>query len=293
MSASVLILLLLAIPGLSARSGRSWVMRVRQRRDRDLLSTVSLLVPLSLVFLSIAYWILSRPCWGGFTCASSKYDIVIAFNTLNNSPHPLAFLPLLAVATSIGFITGAIFGKFTLWRLGPQKLGAQPLDALMGGTTLPVVGAAVLTTTQINNKLLVYYGQLHGIQIGPDGKVDFVVLSGQIKKSLLSDGKQDGTTSTEKAGYPVTKKPFQIIAESGARNDGYTVKTDRLVIESEDIANIHLELYDAISDGDVFDRFAYFVGRKTGLIQAKPPKPPSSSPSPQSLQEKAQDQSAS
>lgn len=278
MSESVLILLLLAIPGLSARSGRSLVMRVRQRRDRDLLSTISLLVPLSLFFLTISYWVLSTPCWGAFTCAQPSHDVVTAFRTLNTNPNPIAFFPLLALATIIAFLAGTIFGKFELWRLGPQRLGVHPLDALMGGTTLPVVGAAILTTTQVNNKLLVYYGQLHGIQIGPDGKVDFVVLSGQITKSLLSDGSYELGGKTIRYGYPVTKKPFLVIAESGARSDGYSVKTDRLIIESEDIANIHLELYDAISDGDFFDRTAYYLGRLLRIIREDPPIPPSPSP---------------
>ncbi|WP_291077139.1 hypothetical protein [Hyphomonas sp.] len=271
MSSSVLLLLLLAIPGLAARAGRNWVMRVRQRSQRDLLSVISLLVPLSLLFIAIAHLLLHCT---DLRVAPADYDALIGSSPETGPPSLTRFLPLLALSTVLGFLFGAVFGKVELWRLGPNKLGAHPLDALMGGTTLPVVGAAVLTTTQINNKLIVYYGRLHGIQIGPEGKVDFVVISGKITKSLLSDGKHKFAGGTEQDGYPVTRKPFLIVADSGAKADGQRVKTDRLLIESEDIANIHLELYDDILNGDWLDQCAYYIGRKTGWIRAIRPEPP-------------------
>lgn len=275
MSETVLTLLLLSVPGLIFRYSYGVMIRLRQRHERDLLSAISFLIPISLLLLLGSYLLLMLPCFGGMFCNSTGAIVEDALINIDKGIRLSAFLPLLLIATALAYLLGAIFGKIRTWRTTPGKRGRLPLEALTGGIFPPVILATVLTTTKVNDKLLIYAGSLEAIQIGPEGKIDYVVISGQIKKSLmLDDTRQEGNVIQN--GFPATRKPFQRIAEPGIREEGQNVTAERLIIESEDIANIHIEVIERLGNGDMLDRLFYGIARKVNLIQESAPTAPRS-----------------
>ncbi len=245
-------------------------MRVHQRRDRDFLSSVSLLIPISICFLLIGYGLLNLPCVKGFSCSPAGFQLLANLSNIDQGLKISSALSLLLVATPLAGMAGGFYGKVRTWRGSISTRGRHPLEALVGGPFPPVVSAAVLTTTKIGDNPLVYSGILEAIQIGPEGKIDYVVLGGEIWKSLLMN---DPMPEDEKrgGGFPATRKPFKRLAQPGIRADGQIIKTDRLFIESADIANLHIEVYLQTVDGDWLDRTAYGIGRQFGLIKAAEP----------------------
>lgn len=179
------------------------------------------------------------------------------------------------VTTSLfAALAGLVFGKLSVWVLYARRWTGTPVQQFKSGLLPPSIEASVLSTTQVDGGNLVYRGLLRDIQMGPEGKVDFVVLSEPEKSIMRCDPMSKWIAP--KAG----ERFSEIGREAGGRLSG--PKDSFLVIESEDIANVFLRR-GQVEQGDFFDQRAkaLFGDKRVKVPAEKPPsgdKPPSRRP---------------
>ncbi|MEM9739527.1 MAG: hypothetical protein AAF829_06625 [Pseudomonadota bacterium] len=184
MSQTVLVLLILSLPGFAFQQGQSQASRVSQRFEGDILQVLRSVIILSLI-LAYPAFILTNLIAGG--AANLALD---AFRNpaLQSETSSLVAIFKTACATlAFGFFSGYLVGKIRSWRPETLVSSVAPLAKLQRGLVPPLIEAAVLSTHEVSNEHLVYTGMVDDIQIGPEGRVDFVVLTDPYKSTLHMD----------------------------------------------------------------------------------------------------------
>ena len=249
MSQTLVVLILLAAPGLIFQFARQSFARVTTRSDRD---TVRLL---SEVFLSSLPIILVVSGLMNLVGASgSKLFLDFAFGIEGRIGRIDDLQPIFARVTVflllvvlVSLLAGLVIGKLVSWNA--KTLGGRhALFRMTSGIRPPILSASVLSNTKLGDTCLLYNGTVETVQIGPDGRVDHIVLNAP-SKSILRQQPVSDTSAQRKDEIPTALPDFKPIGGKVA------LEVDRLLIESEDIANVFLHVERGVGRGDFIDRW--------------------------------------
>jgi hypothetical protein len=178
----------------------------------------------------------------------------------------------IALLVIVGFsmIGGLGWGQAGSW-VGDRFPSHHPLVRMTAGLRPPIVTVSVLSNMQIGAGQLVYEGTLDTIQIGPEGRVDLIVLKAP-RKSLVRPPQQQRGPAEVGETIPKAIRPFVPIGGQDATKD------DLLFIESDDIGNVFFHTVPG-AGGNWLDRIvAGFVRPKPKISDADGLKPEPSPP---------------
>jgi hypothetical protein len=182
------------------------------------------------------------------------------------------------IMTSLGWLAGAIvivsvlgglvFGKLFVWGMVPLRSLSSPVVDMSTGILPPSVFVSVLSKTIVGDAVLVYKGLLANVQVGPEGQVEYVLLT-EATKSLLFNAANVvpahvGRINRPKENRPHTSKPFEPINANTAALPGPT--SEFLLVEKNEIANLYFERIDGLVPPSGIDSVAYRIGNRLGWI---------------------------
>jgi hypothetical protein len=264
MSSTIIALVLLATPGFIFELCREAMARFNKRGERDLLSALTTIVLVSLPTLFFAFTVsgeVGNRIYADLALGKGpsflNYDDVVA--------HRSDWAAFLSIVGGVSAATGLIFGKLGAWG-GWLLLGKHPFSGLSAGIVPPQVIAAVLSTTKIGTGNIVYRGPVHALQIGPEGRVDHIVIQAPQKSILEISTLPDGVQGPPEIPIPRAVKPF--VEVGNHIRAGKTDRLDFMLIESEDIANVFFQTIQP-GKGDWFDHWVYRRLRSFGLMHGR------------------------
>lgn len=259
MSSFVVAVLLLSTPGLLFGVGKRLLSRVNQRQARDVFAALGEIVLLSipLAFLALLAIQLVFPKRSNDMMVWAKsWDG--SLNSILNSGLIKEWAVAFAVGAIISLVFGLVYGSLRNW-FAWFGFGARlPLERLLTGFLPPGAYASVVTTTTLDDGVIVYRGWVESLQMSPEGSIDFVALS-RPEKAFLR-GPLLG---------PPKASQFTDIVEAGARQSG---APSVLIIESEDLANVLLTKVPGAGKSNWLEAFLYaFSWPVRWLFKAREP----------------------
>lgn len=272
MSGTLFVLVVLAAPGLVFDIGRRFYERVSNRFARDVVRLISEIILVAAPCLLIAYFVLDylgnglgqrvlsdlTREWGG-QCARGC--------TPHQAVQRISLLVL--AASSFALLFGLIYGKLSVWFLYRRLSVGNFAQRLTAGYRPPVVIASVMAVNGVSSYRFIYRGVLQHLQIGPEGRVDYVVLVRPEKSVIVETPDKRPSNILEEfksfrrsallktSSHPRTLKPFVRIGTDESHLDVNPTNEfgseDQILIESEDIANIFFRSA-GLAKGDILDR---------------------------------------
>jgi hypothetical protein len=179
---------------------------------------------------------------------------------------------LAAIVAAAAFLSGLVWEKIASWFVYGRLASSDPLEELTTGIVPPLVEASVLSNTDLNGSRLLYKGVLHAIQIGPEGRIDHIILS-KPTKSLLLPEVQNTADQDPRPTIPKTHTFVDI--GSDETPPGRRDKKPLLLLESEDIANVYFRSKQNGGRAGILDQWMLQLLTRLGL--AGSPEPPAQS----------------
>ncbi|MEC9251132.1 MAG: hypothetical protein VX501_10810, partial [Pseudomonadota bacterium] len=180
-------------------------------------------------------------------------------------------------AMGVGCLVGFSFARAAAYGWWPFDLiGRLYYGGLYGayrGFLSKEVWVAVLSKEKVDGKNIIYSGVLEELKLKSSGQIDYATISKPYKAVVsISELNNENRPKSMKSGKPVLmgNSISSLITEPNEDQDLEMLlqfSSNRLMIEGEDIANVHLERQDTRSTFESFLMLKVFLNDRAKLRQ--------------------------